>query len=63
MHVTFLKNSYEKDQKFFFSNLTDFTPEGIKIKLNFSDPLLVSQGQDADQVRIKLLKSFFLTPD
>ena len=63
MHVTFLKNSYEKEQKFFFSNLTDFTPEGIKIKLNFSDPLLVSQGQDADQVRIKLLKSFFLTPD
>ena len=63
MHVTFLKNSYEKEQKFFFSNLTDFTPEGIKIKLNFSDPLLVSQGKDADQVRIKLLKSFFLTPD
>ena len=30
--------------------------------MNFSDPLLVSAGQDADQVRIKLSKNFFLTP-
>ena len=45
------------------SNLTDFENGGIRIKLNFSDPLLVSQGRDADRIYIKLLKSYFLQPD
>lgn len=44
------------------SNLTTFTPEGLMIKLNFSDPLLVSQGEYADSIKIKLLKSYFLQP-
>ena len=30
--------------------------------MNFSDPILVSQGDEFDQVRIKLLKSYFMTP-
>ena len=58
--MTFVVNSEELDQTYFLSNLTDFTPEGIRIKLNFSDPLFVSQGDKADQVRVKLLKEFFL---
>ena len=29
--------------------------------MNFSDPLLISAGAEADTVRIKLLKSYFLT--
>ena len=28
--------------------------------MNFSDPLLVSQGQDADKIKIRLLKDYFL---
>lgn len=63
LHVVFVKNSEELDQKFFSSNLTDFTPNGINIQLNFSDPLLISQGDEADSLRIKMLKSFFLIPD
>ena len=35
---------------------------GIKINLDFSSPLLVSAGDIADKVRIKMLKSFFLKP-
>ncbi len=62
MHVTFTKNSEELDQKYLMSNLTTFTPEGLNIQLNFSDPLLVSQGEYADFIKIKLLKSFFLQP-
>ena len=42
--------------------MTDFSSEGLTIRLNFSDPLLVSQGEFKDQIRIKLHKSYFLTP-
>ena len=45
------------------SNLTTFTNRGIDIHLNFSDPILVSQGENADKLRIKLLKSYFLVAD
>ena len=62
MHVVFVKNSEESEQKFFASNLTDFTASGLEIKLNFSDPLLVSQGEQNDQVRIKILKNYFMEP-
>jgi len=57
-----VKNSEELDQQYFASNLTNFSESGIEVHLDFSDPLLISAGQDADQVRIKLLKTFFLTP-
>lgn len=40
-----------------------FESNGIQINLNFSDPLLISQGQKADQVVIRLLKSYFLRSD
>jgi len=45
LNVQFLKNSQENDQKFFASNLTDFSESGLKIYLNFSNPLFVSQGE------------------
>lgn len=45
------------------SNLTTFTNDGININLNFSDPILVSQGKTADKIKINLLKSYFLVPD
>ena len=61
--IEFLQNSIEEDQTAFLFNVTTFTPAGISIHLNFSEPLLVSQGEQADQVRIRLLKDFFLRPD
>ena len=39
--------------------MAEFTPAGLTIQLDFSDPLLVSQGDEPDQVNIRLLKSFF----
>lgn len=42
MNVQFEQNSEEIAQKFFYSELVDFTPDGIQINLNFSDPLLIS---------------------
>ena len=62
MHVQFEKNSDELEQKFFISNLTRFEPDGISVNLNFSDPILISQGAKADKIRIKLLKSYFMMP-
>lgn len=63
MHVQFEKNSEELPQKYFYPELVNFEPSGIKIALNFSDPLLVSQGQEADKIKIRLLKSYFMNPD
>ena len=63
MHVTFEQNSDELPQRYILSNLTNFESGGISIYLNFSDPLLISQGPDADKINIKLLKSYFLQPD
>ena len=63
MHVEFIQNSDEEPQRYLMSNLTTFTSDGISIHLNFSDPILISQGFDADKVRIKLLKSYFLVVD
>ena len=34
----------------------------MTINLNFSDPILVSQGEIPDSVEIKLLKKYFLRP-
>ena len=42
LHVKFVQNSEEAPQRFVLSNLTDFQPDGIVIRLNFSDPILVS---------------------
>lgn len=42
--------------------MTTFTERGLNINLNFSDPLLVSAGDFADTVSIKMLKSYFLQP-
>ena len=60
LHVQFVKNSEEVGQKYFASNLTNFSESGIEINLNFSDPLLISAGGYADQVSIKMLRSYFL---
>ena len=60
MHVAFEQNSEELPQKFFYPKLVEFTERGLHINLNFSDPLLVSQGEFADRVKIKLLRSYFL---
>ena len=45
LHVTFEKNSDEISQKYLLSNLTSFSEDILTIQLNFSDPILVSQGQ------------------
>ena len=63
IHVVFLKNSYESEQRYFLSNLTDFTSAGLKIRLNFSDPLLVSQGESRDQIVVKIHKQYFMNPN
>ena len=63
MHVEFIHNTDEEPQRYLMSNLTTFTNRGIDIHLNFSDPILVSQGENADKLRIKLLKSYFLVAD
>ena len=62
LSVEFIRNSDELPQKYFISNLTDFTESGIRINMNFSDPILVSQSEDADQVKIRIKKDFFMTP-
>lgn len=63
MHVTFEQNSEEEQQRYFVQDLVNFDSGGIQINLNFSDPILISQGSEADTVVIKLLKSYFLKPD
>ena len=60
MNVEFIQNSEETSQKYLITNLTTFKAGGISINLNFSDPLLVSQGESADLIKINLLKSYFL---
>ena len=42
--VEYLKNSEEKDQAYFNYQVTNITETNIDIKLNFSDPILISQG-------------------
>ena len=42
LSVTFEQNSYEQPQQYILSNLTEFTAGGLKIHLNFSDPIFVS---------------------
>ena len=60
--VDFKKKSEEEDQVYFDYELIDYTESGIMIRLNFSNPILVSQGNQADQIRITLSNSFFLEP-
>ena len=62
LHIKFVKNSEELEQKYFSSNLTTFSESGLEVFLNFSDPLLISAGQEADKVKIKINKNFFLRP-
>ena len=57
--VDFIQNSDEASQSQFSNKLLEFTPAGIKIQISFGDPLLVSQGEEPDRVRVRLLKSFF----
>ena len=61
MHVRFIQNSEELPQENFVANLTSFREDRLTIKLDFSDPILVSQGLQADQVSIRLLRSYFMT--
>lgn len=64
MSVSYELNSFEKPQRYLYNNLTLFTEGELHIKLNFSDPLLISQGMDqADVIVIRLLKSYFLRPN
>jgi len=35
----------------------------MTVNLDFSDPLLISQGEVPDQVTVRLLKSFFTEVD
>ena len=62
MHISFEQNSDEEPQRYIVSNLTSFSESGISINLNFSDPILISQGEVSDKVFIKLLKSYFMQP-
>lgn len=61
--VIFVQNSDEKPQSFFDQSIAGFTSAGISVNLNFSDPLLISQGEVPDSVEIRLLKSFFTQVD
>ena len=63
MSVSFEQNSEELPQRYFLWNLTTFSEGNLQINLNFSDPMLVTQGEDADVVVVRLLKSYFLNPD
>ena len=62
LHIEFIKKTEELNQQYVFSNLTSFSQTGVTINMNFSDPLLISAGEYADQVRIKMLKSYFFQP-
>ena len=62
IEVTFVKNTEEPDQRYFNFNLTAFDSKGLEIKMNFSDPLLVSTSRD-DEVKIKISQEYFMTPD
>jgi hypothetical protein len=61
IEVTFIKNTEEPDQRYFNFNLAAFESKGLVVKLNFSDPLLVSTSKD-DQVKMKISKEYFMTP-
>ena len=61
--VSFIQNSDEKEQNYFKQTVVEFKSSGLDIQLDFSDPLLISQGEVPDQVKIKLLKSFFTQVD
>ena len=63
MHASFVQNSEETPQRYVISDLAEFKAGGIQINMNFSDPLLVSAGEESDMIRVKLLKSYFLVPD
>ena len=60
--VTYVKNSHVEDQEYFDYQLTSFNETGVTIQMNFSDPILISQGFEPDQLQIKLRKAFFLQP-
>lgn len=60
LDVRYIINSDEPSQQYFNWNLTRFNEAGMHIKLNFSDPILVSQSLEEDQIQIKLKKDFFL---
>ena len=57
--VSFIKNSDEENQSEFSAKLEQFESGGLSIQVQFSEPLLVSQGEDKDQVVVRLKKSYF----
>lgn len=59
LQVNFVQNSDEALQSSFYNKLLEFSPAGIKIKVGFGDPLLVSQGEEPDRIKVRLLKNFF----
>lgn len=59
LQVIYVQNSEEALQSSFYNSLLEFTPAGIKIKIGFGDPLLVSQGEEPDKIKVRLLKQFF----
>ena len=61
MSASFEKLSEEPNQTYFEYELISFTNEGLQIKLNFSDPLLISEGEEPDKVHIHLAKDLFLS--
>jgi len=42
-------------------NLTFFSERQIQVQLNFTKPLLISQGDQRDEVVVKMKEDFFLT--
>ena len=42
--------------------MTNYTESEITISLNFSDPILVSQGVESDKLKIVISNDFFLDP-
>jgi hypothetical protein len=48
--VIFIKNSEESPQSYFDQSVASFSSSGLKVNLDFSDPLLVSQGDVPDQI-------------
>ena len=59
--VDYIINSDEAKQDFEYQ-IVDVVPRYILVKLTFTQPLLVSQGKQSDQIVVKLNKDLFLIP-
>lgn len=55
MEIVFVsRDDSEKKKNDFYLSLEEWTPDDLKIKLNFTDPLQMSKGLSMDQVTFKL---------